>query len=1674
MRHKRLICLILLLTIICGVYNPAVFAATGDGFTIQTVGNSDKVLSYNIGQNSFQYIISTSGPSSSKPYTTDELSAAVAAGSNNQIPMITGSLEEYVETCKPLLEDSSSLGAVSALPLNTLHIRLAIFGYGVSTPIPQNLTDINSQSLNELIEATVGKTVGCNSLTGSFESRFASWFENGDTAGILDRSNLSSLYANFAGSDSTINQSVTNIESLPVSRWSQIALQDTILDYVSLATKERKEMNERLAANTGLDDTQLNLLKISKIVNDSFGTIYPVIAKLYDYKPSSEKSLRELCEENNINNPVVSTVVDGDFEVSKITDYPISKFYTIENNQAFASIDKEAVTDDTAAVGVASSAGDLEHIASTFKDVTLSDYMEEGLAYSATYVPMKTNLYSPDTIAQYNEEFRDEFFYKYGFMRKALYRDKSSTAVMDYYNAKGRFTGVKEVCTLRDILESNGDDVALYIDDSFYNDHLVLEDIRSDRDNSVVGLSELSSELRDYYGAWRAAQLSDTKENFIARVSNISISMQNALASLVGGEANPNTSAVSDDATELVNEIKSEYNYDISRINSILSISDEAKRLDKAKNYTEKVDIDEHMLKSGGYHSYDPRISESLGMVENSNFVGKGGTVYLNDDNYDNIVMRSSDIYNYLTCLREYQTESTTNETTTITKYQRYADYTPMLSYAYVSALYRDANMLTLANLVSSDTPVFLASDDMVSITDSSPWYKNTILNYALVQNLQSAVQIDYNYVVDLDCPLYIDIFGNISTESGIVVIPAASNATYHVGDYSDNNFAAGLYTLYGRDYMVSAQNIGAGETMSPFFVVDESMRYYVINGTSVRIGAASVKYDEISPYDKTSQQAIMLAYRSYISADNHTKLNWPILINVINEVMRGAPMENIDKEAEGLYVIQNKNRAAIVAAVKLEELITSLKGKMENTLIAIPDFSRMEETEYLVAFCIKMVMVATIIVVIIAIYRDGVAGTLGIRTIFTCIWSVILTVTAICVIPAVFHLTYYTANKFLLQNECSRILMFNLEKYNSDAEIGMLDTTTPEPTNDMSIQLDWISVPWYDQVEYMLYFSTLDDVRRVREDAIKQSVVAGNEDVEVYNDGVYVTCDTLFHSVGIDYTFSTNYVDTGDVPNYLYAYSDGNDVQTASFYSPYYVFIQVLLNNINDYNTMHNSYNYTTKYMSGNRLKTVGLCQKYFTSANFMEDAADIMRLYDIYGTGNVNEYDVYQIFDDATRATFQASLWYNDLDSNGFNKRVELMNSYARDYVAKNRDMLDKVTDETFIKVMALNMAIRYNQIFGISSANALEIYNMDSNDLLRLSIVPTDQAIAASPMSYARFVYNFGGEPSVYAAAVLEMIMWLGSFIKPLCTIIVFLSVFLSIFVFKVVLRKPSTNIVGLIVTVLALCFTNVLHAILLKVSTYLPDIGLSCLGCLLFLIFAQVLYLLLLSYVTGTSLKDWQNLGATEYEKNAKALAAKFRSKNTSDNLRGDIPHHEDGMEYYNDLVKRHRMRNGGMPSDGTRVSKIPHIHEPAKKAAAAATVAGATGAVGASRRQRHSMQQTQQPVSFEQDTTQETKQRGRRARQKDVPQNSEEQEVQELTDVLNTPNRRRGNSQESEPEPIVDEPRHDFEQDTSQEPTSEPELDIPGVSKGDIFDSDSDNTFESRHSPDDYIPQRNAY
>lgn len=1332
----------------------------------------------------------------------------------------------------------------------------------------------------------------------------------------------------------------------------------SIYDYAYYAT----EWRESVVGKTLTTDDRSTLAAL-KLAHDAMQLYIPILDDLWNLKDSNkadDKSLKELCEDNAVQGAELSFSTAEDYEHIYNEEDVIGHMYQLngavgisganmENivNDADVNTDALEILSDTVdkviksqnlmevitsgisglkqsvsyAIDCVSNSSfnddvkdvtgididsdqhlDEEGVANDYLSVSLSDYITQGMAYSATYVPLKTNVYQPQVIKQYDEKFRNDFYYKYGFMRKAVYIDTSGSAVQDYYNSSGQANANRRVCTLRDLVNVEDNDVMLYVDDNFYNADEAIEQGNALNANHYERVNDVYTILKEWITTSDAIENLDNIEtsDLLQLVSGLDPEVKSLFITMFQGDLNV--------ADQMFTEyMVDRYNFDSTKFYNSTAIASELSDMGRALQATEGTELNDKVLKTGDYASYDSSVAARLTYIKNpllTNYKYVSSQDLLSEDNYDSIVLSSSYITDYFYAMTNYSKWNDNGDGTyTVNNYTSRDPYSPCLSLAWVSALYRDLDAYTIANSVAHFTPIFMASDEVSEINEAPQWYRNTILNWALIKNLKSAAPLDYTYACDLDCPVYVDIFGNIISEGGLVVIPAASNATLHCASFHQNNVAVGLYSVYGNDYYVPIDKVQSIIALDPFFYPDVENEVYIINGTAVSLGGTSVRYDTISPYSEDVQECVQKAYLAYVKENMYTRVNWPVMVNIINEVMRGAPIENIDKEKEGLYTAVDKNKAAIVAAAKLESLTESLEGVTENTLLSIPDFSRMDDFEYVVAFFIKILIVATAAVVIIAIYRDGVSGQLGLHTMWKSLMSILLTFAAVCVIPAVFQLTYYAANKYLLHNECMRILMLNTEKRESGIEIGMLETYTPDTKNDMALQLDWIRVPWYAQLENMLYGSTLKHLDDVKAQAYRQTPTYDNPDVTIHNDGVYITTDDLFNSARVDYAFEG--ASSTGIPG-LYIYSN-NTLQTASYYSPYYVFLYALIANVNEYNYYHDSYNYSTKMMSGNVMKTVGLCNDYFTSKTFMELDSDILHLYEVYEMQQDDYLDRAQLFDTEHIEQFKSSLWYNNIDKDGLDKRVELVNKACRDFIADNKDMLTKVSDETFLKVVALNAAIKYNQYFGITSANSLEIYNMDSNDLLRLSIVKSDDAVLAAPFSYARYVYEFGGEPAVYAASILTMIMWIGSFIKPLCTIIVFISVFLSIWVFRVVLRKPSSNLLGYLITVGLLCATNLLHAVILKISIYLPNLGLSTLGCLIFLIFGQVCYLLVLGYVTGVSLKDWQNLGATEYEREARIFKSKFGG-GEKDHLSGAVKHHENNWDYYNDLVEQHRSRN----------------------------------------------------------------------------------------------------------------------------------------------------------------------
>lgn len=1017
-----------------------------------------------------------------------------------------------------------------------------------------------------------------------------------------------------------------------------------------------------------------------------------------------------------------------------------------------------------------------------FKDYTkgvLSDNYIKALAYTSVLSPMKSNVYSNSWRSMLDDNLKSQFYDLWGFNRKALYRDKTSDAGLEYYTSGKDYKGDTDVCTLRDFLDSNGD-LVLYLDSHFYNAN------KLQQEGNITPSYAVNENGTDvWYG-------------------NLSSSIEDA--------------------------------YNTSFENIVKTGAD---------THYSKV-FYKMMDKVSGSHVYYPEATEA------------------NPGNQDNIVLSSGKINYYL----------------------NYGDtgsevYSPLQSYAVVSAIYRDGDLFDLTNKKDVTRPVFVSSKKAAYAKNASMEQKMTLFNYALVRNIKAAMPVGYVGSLDMDCPLYMDILGNIVTESGVVVVPAMSNATIMShSSYYKSLWAAGLFTVYGLDYKIPVKSNDAstiGDIIDGIFEPDEAGKYYV---PVARTLGDNYTID-MSRLTVTSQSTIQILYeRAYADLVNSVRGNDPLYdfnsyFQICMEVLRGAPIENIDKEVEGLNTSSRMDKAGIVAAAKLEELNKSLGTNGENTTIAMPNIAFMQGFNYAALIAFKILLLVVLVVNMVTIYYDAVSEQLNIVTAGKCLWAMILTIVVIVTVPALFNLTYYQSNRSLLQNEASYISMLNMEKSESGVEVGVTSIDDPDIKTVLYLKLEDINIPWYDLFYNSVHTDSYKTLNAMYEDyAQTHSSLAYRDDVDIKNDGVYVNVNTIYSSSSVD-------IDTtSSGPNAVnLTQTAENNTSAFSFYSPYYSILDALIRNVNYFNahpwedgsntSTQGWYSYQTKTQRGGKLKTMGLIEPYLSSSRFMEDdAKDPLGLKAVYA--NITNYDYLpddatsSLYNDANIDSMKNSYWYPEgMQSVEVAKRIKYLTDEARKFVADNKDLLGKISDETFLKVMAMDIAVKHNRIFGCKYASAYEIANLSSDDLVRLSIAKRSDVVLNSALSYPRFVYAVGETPAVFAAAMLSMILWISGIVKPILVVLAFLTVFVSIFVFKVCMRKSDVSVYGYIITSLLLALTNVAYSLLLKLSLYLPSLGLTPFMCILIQIVIQIAYLVLLLSVVWTAFRDWRDLGFARY-------------------------------------------------------------------------------------------------------------------------------------------------------------------------------------------------------------------
>jgi hypothetical protein len=772
------------------------------------------------------------------------------------------------------------------------------------------------------------------------------------------------------------------------------------------------------------------------------------------------------------------------------------------------------------------------------------------------------------------------------------------------------------------------------------------------------------------------------------------------------------------------------------------------------------------------------------------------------------------------------------------------SEYSIQQSYAVVSGIYRHKELANSLNSISDNIkPVFMSSPALFNIQGVPDYEFNTIYNYYMLRNLKYSLGIDYKTTLDLDNPIYIDIYGNIITESGLVVIPAASNATLYPRD-TYNPYNIGFMYLYSKGDYITTNNFNVSDRLN-YFIKDENgenylQRNYLFNDIPVNPQRPSI----------ADSKLLEVLYNNQIIILNQNGYDFQQRVWLITEVLRGAPLENIDKVKEGIQGNRSINKYGLYMSYKLDELADMLLPTTNgNSIISMPNLSFIPGIEYIILFGYKAILLFFIIYIMYRIYIDTVGGLLGIKTFSSCVSTIVVFIICISLVPNIISMSYNETNKIFLQDEIKYLNLLNREKSLDGREISAIGVTEPKSQTKLYLKLDAVNIPWYKLLDEVMFSSVTTKLSELYEDELEKNILYGFEDVQVLNDGVYLDIQDIFDSSSIVYN-----------NNQKFLYQNINKTTTSSYFIPYYYIMDNLLSSINIYNMDNGINNITTKIQSDGSVKTMGMIGDYLLSELFLLEVQDPLGLYELYGI-DVSEKPQYMEVSYEDSSVSKSSMWFvrDQYSAKDVSSRIEQLYSYMRSYVAENRDMIGRVTDETFIKTMMLDISIKYNNIFKIPAAKGIEVFNIDSRDLIRLSSANKSDVIMNSSYSFGRFIYEKSSGIGVIFTAVLLGIHFITSIVKPALSIGLVSLLIYNLLIKRMIKVDKTKTIEGLLYLTSIMVVINSIYALLLKLSMSLCNFGLIPSLSIIAQIILQGVYLWLIYLVVMSIFKDFSNFG-----------------------------------------------------------------------------------------------------------------------------------------------------------------------------------------------------------------------
>ena len=784
------------------------------------------------------------------------------------------------------------------------------------------------------------------------------------------------------------------------------------------------------------------------------------------------------------------------------------------------------------------------------------------------------------------------------------------------------------------------------------------------------------------------------------------------------------------------------------------------------------------------------------------------------------------------------------------------------------------------------EAPLFMSNKKPKESAKASVYY-----NYVLLDAIKDRLKSNYRVAVDLNSPIFVDIYGNIITDSGLVVIPAAANGTinvkynfltiawltnidkfelpksFNLNDTSFNDISA----------WVKLEEPGKGQIMSDALDPDnpdETLpNTYQREPLMVFMDNQFINLDSLNTMSTLTGRIIFNLNKELYKKRENTDASY-MLKAFMYPVTKGTYPHMIDYSAEGLIRIDGETMLGLKQALKLENFIDSLDKVIQNTLFTIPDLRFVEGYELLAFNLWRLFVLLITVLVMMEIYFFAVRSRLTLTSFVNVTITVVLVLTLTMLLPKAYSVSY-ESSKFMLQNSLERVATLNYEKSRNDIEVGVIEARDAEKSaSTIFIKIGEDKINSGTLLKSYMEGIDSTNVDKSLEESTRVSPFVMSHQYKKYANMYFLDVNTLFDSSVIATDTST-----GMMQQYVKKDPD------ASFYLPYYAMVDYILYNINTYNKLTNQMQGQFQEMNDGTLRSVGVTTSYFKSDAFLITSKDMrnpnfeipegidervlmLANYDKSGVNqiyDVNIADARPIFSD--KSVFQSSAWYLDgfeTDAS-YREAVDFLDKEAVTYISKNYGMLGKITDEAVVKSLAMHMALAYNSRLAVPGPKSLEMIQLSTHDMLRVLLTNFEKMAVFAPYSYSHMVFRVAGTIGVYVAAAVEIMTRILSIVKPVTSLVIMVMFMIALTFTRIISKNNNIDMIkGYLKTIAILAVSNITYSALIMLSQAFPNVGVPPVMILIYHLVLNGGYLFILLSVLQIVTVNFKDLGNKKYE------------------------------------------------------------------------------------------------------------------------------------------------------------------------------------------------------------------